>query len=252
MDLDQALDELYAAAPEQFVAERSRLARALKDGGAADDAAALARMRKPTTAAWVLNRLARANRREVDLLLDAGHRLREAQASVLRGTGADALAQAQRSEREAIARLTRAARALLDERAGGSTAVLGQVAESLRIAAVSPEGRELLARGRFAKPPASQGFDLANELAEQAPRRASTRLPDPPAGKRAEEAAAREALRAARASLQLARKAAREARREAERLRREADAAAERAAAAAADAEAAAAAVDRAEKRLRG
>ena len=84
-NLDDAFDDLYAASPEDFVAERSRLAKALKDRGQAEDAKTLAATRKPTVAAWVLNQLARLNRREIDLLLDAGHRLREAQAGLLAG-----------------------------------------------------------------------------------------------------------------------------------------------------------------------
>ena len=73
--LEEAFDELYAAAPEDFVAERARLAKALKENGLADDAKAVAAVRKPTVAAWALNQLSRNNRRETDLLLDAGHRL---------------------------------------------------------------------------------------------------------------------------------------------------------------------------------
>src|SRR6478752_1021545 len=106
MDLDDALDELYAAAPGDFVAERSRLAKALKADGRGEEAAELAKVRKPPLAAWVLNQLARRNRRDVDLLLDSGNRLREAQAGVLGGADRDSLARAAAAQREAVHRLT--------------------------------------------------------------------------------------------------------------------------------------------------
>jgi hypothetical protein len=73
--LDEATDELYAADLDAFVADRTRLARELKEGGDGEAAAKLAKLKKPTVAAWALNQLARRHRRDVDLLLDAGHRL---------------------------------------------------------------------------------------------------------------------------------------------------------------------------------
>src|SRR5436190_15057047 len=145
MDIEQAIDELYAADLEQFVAERTRLAKALRDAGDREGAEAFAKLRKPTVAAWALNQLARRNRREVDLLLDAGHRLREAQAGALGGADREAFEQARRKERDARSQLVRAAGKLLEERGRASTAMLDQVGESLRTAAISEEGRELLA-----------------------------------------------------------------------------------------------------------
>ena len=97
--------------------------------------------------AWTLNQLARSERRDVDLLLDAGYRLREAQADILRDGGDRIeLERAREIEREALTRLERAAARLLG---GSSSSLLPQVSSTLRTAAVSEEGRELLARGRF-------------------------------------------------------------------------------------------------------
>src|SRR3954447_1826141 len=138
MDLDEALDELYAAAPEQFVPTRARLVKELKAAGRPDEAAELAGTRKPPLAAWALNQLSRRHRREVDLLLDAGHRLREAQAAVLRGGNRDVFKRARGAEARALGRLLDQAEALLEERA--SPTVLGQIRESLEAAAVSDEG----------------------------------------------------------------------------------------------------------------
>jgi hypothetical protein len=154
--LDDALDELYGAPLEDFVAERTRLAKKL----GAEDAKALGTVRKPNVAAWTLNQLARRERRDVDLLLDSGHRLRQAQAGVLRGAEKETFEDARRKETEALRRLTKAAERLLrDQRGSASAAVLQQINEGLRTAAISEEGRELLARGRFTEPPQAAGFD---------------------------------------------------------------------------------------------
>ncbi len=230
MDLDDALDELYDAPLEDFVAVRKRLVKELKDDGKTDEAGELATVRKPTVAAWAMNRLARDERRDVDLLLDSGHRMRTAQAGVLRGDARETFEQAQRTERETIARLVRAAEELLS---AASATVLEQIAASLHAAAVSEGGRELLAAGRFTQPLTLEGFDALAGLA-------------PPARKRtAKPARDTEKLKQARAELAEARKRLKEAERtayEAHRLAVQADS----------NVEAAADAVRKAERKLRG
>jgi hypothetical protein len=221
MTLDEAIDRLYSVEPAEFVAERKRLAKEL--GG--EEGKQLAALRKPTVAAWALNQLARRQRRDVDLLLDAGHRLRQAQAGVLRGTDRDEFERARETERDAIRRLTHAADTLLG---GASAATLKQIGDTLRAAAVSEEGRELLARGRFEGTLEAGGFELLGDLAPATPpkrRQAATNQRDDAKAKR--EALARERARV------------RELEREAVKLEREAEAARERADRARAEADAA-------------
>jgi hypothetical protein len=222
MDAEQALDELYAATLEDFVSERKRLSAALKESGLREEAEKVAKLRKPSVAAWALNQLSRQNRRDVDLLLDAGHRLREAQAGVLGGAEREAFDQARKAEREALSRLTGEAEKLLRARGSASAATLAQIGESLRAASVSPEGRELLARGRFTQPLETQGFDLVAALdASASPAAAGTRRDR--AAEQERERAAREALREAMERLREAQREARDAEREAERVRTEAE-----------------------------
>lgn len=172
MTLDDALDELYGASLEDFVTERKRLAKKL--GG--EEGKELAKARKPSVAAWVLNQLARRERRDVDLLLDAGHRLRRAQAGVLRGEERASFEQARTKELDALKRLAKAAeRMLRDTRGSASASTLAQVNEALRTAAVTEEGRELLARGRFTEPPQASGFDAFAGI--EVPKRARKRRP---------------------------------------------------------------------------
>jgi len=209
VDFETALDELYGAAPEDFVAERARLAKALKADGGGVEAERLAKLRKPSLAAWVLNRLVRDERRDVDLLLHSGHRLRTAR-------DRDAFDQARGAEREAIDRLTGEAAELLRQRGSVSDAVLKQVADSLRAAAVSEEGRELLARGRFTQALESAGFDVPSALAPAAPaRRRPAKQADPDKQRKAKAE-----LADAKAQLRAAERAARAAEAEVETARR--------------------------------
>ena len=236
VDLETALDELYDATPEEFVAERKRLVKELKSAGHVEEADQFTKVRKPTVAAWALNRLARDHRREVDLLLDSGHRMRTAQAGVLRGETRETFEDAQRIERETIARLVRAAGQLLTERGGASQTVLEQIATSLHAAAVSETGRAVLAAGQFTEPLTLEGFDAVAGLAPPPSKRAANVKPKP--------SRSSEELKQARAELTDARRRLREAERTAHEVRK-------LAAQADADVEAAAAAVRRAEDELR-
>ncbi|MEK4242213.1 hypothetical protein NYE39_09460 [Janibacter sp. FSL W8-0316] len=104
MRLEDAVDELYAAAPADFVATRTRLAREAK-GDDPDLAAAITALRKPTRTAWLLNRVARDEPQVVADLTALGERMRAAQA---KGDGAT-LAQARPERRAAIDALVAAA-----------------------------------------------------------------------------------------------------------------------------------------------
>jgi hypothetical protein len=238
MTLDEATDRLYGVDRDEFGAERTRLVKELRAEGRREEAAQVGKLRKPTIAAWAINQLVRRNRREIDLLLHAGHRLRRAQAGVVRGGKRDSFEQARLTEAEAVRSLGVEAEALLrSERGGASEAVVDQVVRGLRAAAVSDEGRERLARGDFVRPPEGEsGFDLLSGLVGELPKR------PPPAKRRRDDA------RRAKAELQEARRRLSEA--EAELSRAEGDARrAERAVQAAAErVEAARAEVERRER----
>jgi hypothetical protein len=230
--LDEAIDDLFGADLDAFTGERTRLARELRQEGLRDDALELQHLRKPTVSAWALNQLARRNRRDVDLLLDAGHRLREAQAASLRGEERESFERARTTEREALRRLRKEAERLLrDERGGASPLVLSQIDETLRAAAISEEGRERLARGRFTAPLVPEGFGaLAGLVPDVPPARPATRPKRPSAEeKRRQRARIREleaAAKAAEAEAERLRLAWEAARAEAQSAREAADAAA--------------------------
>src|SRR5438552_2297741 len=98
-NLESEIDRLYALDPGEFVAERDRLARELRDAGEREEADQVKSLRKPTVSAAAINQLTRRERREVDLLLDAGYRLREAQQRLLAGEDPGSLDEARRIER---------------------------------------------------------------------------------------------------------------------------------------------------------
>ena len=128
MNLDEAADQLYASSLAEFVSERTRLVKELRAAGKPEDADTLAKFRKPTVGAWVLNQLARRNRREIDLLLDAGHRLREAQAGALGGQDREAF------ERVAVQQVLLVAVGMGLGECGGEPVVMGDQARQQRAA----------------------------------------------------------------------------------------------------------------------
>jgi hypothetical protein len=77
--LAAAIAELYAAAPEGFTERRGELAAAARDAGDRAAAKAIAALRRPTRAAWVVNRLARADPGAAPKLAELAAALRAAQ-----------------------------------------------------------------------------------------------------------------------------------------------------------------------------
>ncbi len=220
------LDRLYGLPLGEFVAARNELAQRLRKEGRPEEAADVAALRKPSVAVWAVNQLARRNRRDIDLLLDAGHRLRAAQSERQADKARQAFESAREAERDALGRLTSAAEDILEgEHGTASRAALDRVGATLRAAAVTEEGRELLARGRLGEELEISGFDLAAALAPKggaAPPKAGR----PTTEKGADDvAAARKALTDAKARRKEAARRLREAERKAAEARRALEAA---------------------------
>jgi hypothetical protein len=141
--------ELYGVPLEEFVAERKALASALRSSGHRDEAARVAKLAKPSVAAWTVNQLVRTQRRAIDALFAAGDALVAAQSELLAGRGdASALRGAGRREREARARLIEIARGLLSSEGHEPTAgTLERVSETLQAAALDADARFRLRDG---------------------------------------------------------------------------------------------------------
>lgn len=214
------LDELYGGPLEEFVARRNALAKAFRKEGKGDEAQAIAALRKPAPAAWVVNRLARGEKRTMTTLIRAVEAVKAGK------DGADT------RFRDTIDELTRAGRKLLERDGKRPTdALLREVATTLRAAAASAP--ELLTAGRLETAMEPSGFEAMMGATIRRPVTRETPKPS------ADDAA-----------LEQARAAADEARAEARVLRQRADEAAREAERAAGAAAKAAASLEKAEQRL--
>jgi hypothetical protein len=144
--LEDALDELYAADPSDFVSARKSLAAGLRDAGDREGAKELQSARRPTKAAWVLNQLAREHPDIVQVLLDRGRELRAAQQRAITGRP-DELRSATSAQRDALAAARDAAARIAG--AAATEAVRTQVGDTLLAASADDEVGEQLRRGRL-------------------------------------------------------------------------------------------------------
>jgi hypothetical protein len=147
MTLDDAFDELYGVTPKEFVPTRKRLAGELRSGGDADGAKQLASARRPTTAAWSVNRLARDHPDLVEDLVELSAELRTVQA---RGTGDD-LRAASTARRAALSAATDAAVALAGVIATNPEAHRDTIAATLEAASVDDTLGAALRAGRLVR-----------------------------------------------------------------------------------------------------
>lgn len=141
--------DLYGIPLERFTEERNALAKCLRQDGRREEAATVAKLKKPSLAAWAVNQLVRTQQRDVDALLKAGDALRAAQGDVVAGSGdAGALRAAAEAERAALEVLTGKARGLLSSEGHElATAKLEQVSDTLHAAAIDLEAREQVREG---------------------------------------------------------------------------------------------------------
>lgn len=198
--LNDDVEKLYRARPEEFTELRTKLAAAAKKRGDKAESKRIASCRKPTTAAWVVNMLARSGD-ATQRLADLGERLRAAHAA-RDGDGIRALSAAQRKLIDGLVRdgLTAA------EVANPSQALRDDISGTLHAAIADPD---VLARlGTLAKAERWSGFgEFAFDDTETAPEEA----PDEEAesARKADEARkAEEAAEAERAEKERARQQA--------------------------------------------
>ncbi len=120
-DGDDAIDDLYAADLDDFVARRDQLAKARRASGDRDAAASVKQLRKPSRAAWAVNQAVRRAPDKLDAVLDAGAALRDVQQRALREGAGAGLHDAVRARQRAVAAL-----------ADVGVAALGPTGESAR------------------------------------------------------------------------------------------------------------------------
>ncbi|MPZ00435.1 MAG: hypothetical protein GEU97_21125 [Actinophytocola sp.] len=146
MDFDAVADELYGVPREEFIRTRNARAAEAKDRSLA---ARIKALRKPTLAAWLVNRLARERPDDLAELAALGQELRTAHEELAGGR----LRELSVRRREAVDALTLATREIGRESGlGVSDTVTDQVHATLQAALAGGEAADLVTAGRLATP----------------------------------------------------------------------------------------------------
>ncbi len=168
---DEELDSLYEVSPKKFTAERAKLAAAAKQHGDTAAAKRISAANKPTTAAWVVNRLALRHPDTRQRLADLGERLRAAHSAMDGGRIRDLSAE----QHKLIDDLTRKALEAAELRQP-SASVREDLTSTLQAAIAEPRiGARL---GRLTRPERWSGFGAFGDAAsepEPAPEQGETR-----------------------------------------------------------------------------
>ena len=193
-DVDARVDELYCRPLDRFVPDRDGLVKELRAEGRREEAAAVAKLAKPSVAAWAVNQVVRSQGSAAQALWEAGD-------AVLSGKDLRAAIAAQR---EALTPLADAARGMLTARGTFlNEQAVQQVVETLHAAAVDRAAREEVARGRLGKPLRLSGLGALPAMADgAAPRGAAPPAEEPAAPTAAEERRAAKARERALAAAQ--------------------------------------------------
>src|SRR6201992_267325 len=148
-----AADQLYAADPAEFTDRRADLVAQARAAGDKAAARAIGALRRPTRAAWVVNRLARTDPAAVDRLTALGDQLRAAE-SALDGRQRRELS---RTRRDLVAELTRQALDGADV-ADPPDALQQEVTGTLGAALADPGLATEVAAGQLVKAVQPSGF----------------------------------------------------------------------------------------------
>ncbi len=156
-DVTEVEDRLYGADLDEFVKERAAAVKQLRGEGRRDDAAVVAKLAKPSVAAWIVNRVAHDEPGLVNDLLDAGARVRDVQLGA--GSAADLRTAAEEQE-AALRAVMRKAEKAAAARGSSTPATLEKVRETLRAGALDADLAEQVRRGVLVREQRAVGFPL--------------------------------------------------------------------------------------------
>jgi hypothetical protein len=229
---DSDVDALFKLPLGEFTAARNALVAKLKRAGRQAEANEVKALAKPSVPAWVVNQLYWRHRESFDRMIEAGDRLRRAQASRIASTSGREPTVARR---EAVTALTAIAAEILREgNHGAARELLRRVTSTLEALSSYGSLPDAPAVGRLTNHLEPAGFEAVADLfsgsgkpaVERQPRAASTRA-EPT--RRREEKDQKNSTTAAKASVRDAERAMNTARKEVERAAARSDAAAKRA-----------------------
>ncbi|MCC8929841.1 MULTISPECIES: hypothetical protein [Nocardiaceae] len=156
--LDDAAFEIYSVDPTEFVAARKAAADSAKKSGDRRLAAAIGKLRKPTTVGWMVNLLVRAEPEDIAELFDLGDSLRSAQ----RRSDAEELRSLSARRQQSIRLLSRRAAELAAAHGRSSTEdAVREVGQTLGAALADPEIAERVRAGRVVTAESYSGFGPA-------------------------------------------------------------------------------------------
>lgn len=182
------VDELFAGSLDDFIKRRDALVRQLKKDGDKDTAASVKALRKPSTAAWAVNQVARRSTAAIDDLVASARDVHDAQARAVQGKDSSGLRAATDAWRKRIHALA----ADVAKEAGAH--YRDDAAATFEAASTSAEWAAVLKAGRLMTTLSPSGFGLQD-------------MPDPVLSPRAAEEQAveperdEEAMAEARAQL---------------------------------------------------
>ncbi len=156
-DVTEVEDRLYGADLDEFVKERAAAVKELRSEGRRDDAAVVAKLAKPSVAAWIVNRVAHDEPGLVNDLLDAGARVRDVQLGAGSATDLRTAAEEQEAALRAVMRKAEKAAAA---RGSSTPATLEKVRETLRAGALDADLAEQVRRGVLVREQRAVGFPL--------------------------------------------------------------------------------------------
>jgi hypothetical protein len=158
------VDDLFKLPLGEFTPARNALAAQLKKAGRQAEADEVKALAKPSASAWVVNQLYWRFRAEFDRLLDAGERLRAAQAAQLTRGAAD-VREPVNARREAVAALLRAAERVLRDGGHGATRdTLRRVTSTLEALSIYGSLPNAPRAGRLADDVDTPGFETVAAL----------------------------------------------------------------------------------------
>lgn len=166
-DAGDVAGELYAVPPGRFVATRDELARQARTAGNDELARELRALRRPTQSAWLVNVLARRERRGLERLFGLGRELRRAQTQL----DGPELVRLSKLRGECLGTLISAVKshaALHGVRP--SPAVLGEVDGTLRAGLADLAAAATVLGGQLVRPMSHSGFGPAPHLESTEPR----------------------------------------------------------------------------------
>ena len=148
-------DELYGVPPTDFTAARDAMVKQARAAGDRVTAAAIAALRKPTVAAWLVNLLVRDQPEEISGFVELGVALREATTS-LSGPALRELSSQRHRLVQALVSQARALGVAAGQKVGEDT--LRAVEETLHAVLADPAAAEAVLSGRLAQPLSRTGF----------------------------------------------------------------------------------------------